>query len=550
LIDAELIDADSDSRSLPGATMRASVISYTEDGLYFSLEGASFNLSLDQHIAAVGLGNSGKDELAQLLTRLINPTSGTISLGGESFSELPEALVGRRIAYAGPSTYLFTGSVRDNLLYPLKNRPVGRLIEGDDKEREAVRRQAELSGNSVDDISDEWVNLDAIGVIDDADLRDRVHNTLKLVELSDEVYQFGLLSRVDQSNNVELAGKIMQARKKLRGRLLDSQYARLVEPFDHEKYNTNLSVGENLLFGTIYDDNIDAERLAEHPYIRQVLDSTGLTNDFLTAGQKIAEIMLDLFADVEPGSELFEQFSFISGDDLPEFQQVLQRTRDLQPREIETADKALLLSLPFKLVVTRHRLGLITESIQERILDARNQIQDDAENRSLGIEFFDEAQYNPRISIQDNILFGKLVYGQANAQSRINELISEVVDELGLRGEIVEAGLAYEVGVGGARLSSAQRQKLGVARCLLKNPDLLVVNEALSGLDTAAERRIIERICAQMSGQGIFWVLARVKLAELFGNVMVIERGKLTAEGAYADLAESSEQLRGLLEQE
>ena len=51
-------------------------------------------------------------------------------------SEMPEALVGRRIAYAGQNAYFFTGTVRDNLLYPLKHRPISVSETEDAKQRE------------------------------------------------------------------------------------------------------------------------------------------------------------------------------------------------------------------------------------------------------------------------------------------------------------------------------------------------------------------------------------------------------------------------------
>ncbi|MEM7207280.1 MAG: ABC transporter ATP-binding protein [Pseudomonadota bacterium] len=550
LLDHGIIDAQPESLALPGETVRGNSVSYTEDGLYFSVDGANFNIELKHHIAAVGLGNSGKDELARLLTRLINPSKGSILLDDADLSDLPEALIGARMAYAGANAYLFTGSVSDNLLYPLKQTPLDNAEPEINPEREATRRQAEISGNSTASIEQNWVDFNRIGIEDDRSFRTRVHTTLETVELDEEVYQFGLLSQVSQSDNVDLARRVMQARQRLRDLLQQKEYSKLVEPFDHEKFNSNLSLGENLLFGTVYDERIDPERLAENSAIRRVLDETGLTDDLLVAGQKIAEIMLDLFADVEPGSELFEQFSFISGDDLPEFQQVLVRTRDLPAQQFDQNDSSLLLSLPFKLIPTRHRLGLIDKDMENRILDARRRVHAAVEAETLGIEFFDESQYNPRISIQDNILFGKLAYGQANAQQKINNLISDVIVDLGLRPDIVDAGLNYEVGVGGARLTAVQRQKLGMARSLIKSPDFLIVNEALAILDTASEKRIISRVRELMQGKGVFWVLSRVRLSEMFDSVIVLERGKLLAHGSFTSLSENNETLQTLLEQD
>jgi putative ABC transport system ATP-binding protein len=281
-----------------------------------------------------------------------------------------------------------------------------------------------------------------------------------------------------------------------------------------------------------------------------VLQQNDLKDEFLNAGLKIAEIMLDLFSDVEPDSELFEQFSFIEADDLPEFNKLLQQSRQNGVQGLQKSDRRRLMSLPFKMIVARHRLGLMTESTKQRILNARRQIHEFATTEDLGIEFFNESSYNPRISIQDNILFGKIAYGQANAQQKINSLIADVVDELGLRNQIIEAGLKYEVGVAGGRLSSIQRQKLGLARALLKAPDLLIINEALSSLDTASERRLIGNVRRQMKNRGVLWMLGRVQLAELFDAVIVMERGKLLDQGPFDEVQTSSAHFQQLLTSE
>ena len=547
MTDLAPFDGDLNTIQLPAGDWKANNVSYSEDQLYFNVSAVNFTLKPDQHVAAVGLSNSGKDELAGLMSRLINPTSGSMTKGTTKMSDLPEAITGHRFGYVDKNTYLFTGTIRDNLLYPLKHRPITDDPQADSKLRVIESKLSADAGNSTHHVSDQWVDCTAIGIVDDKAFGDRIRQIIEAVDLGDEVYQLGLSSQVDQSKNLDLARRIMQAREQLHDRLSQESHIRLTEPFDQDKFNTNLTVAENLLFGTIYDDSIDSERLAENPYIRQVLDEAKLTEDFLAAGKQIVEIMLDLFSDVEPDSELFEQFSFINADDLAEFQQLKVRVIDQSSSVISTEDKVLLLSMPFKLIVARHRLGLINDAIQQRILVARKLIRDQALDNNLGIEFFDQAQFNPRISIQDNILFGKLAYGQANVQAKINLLIADVVKGLELRDDIIDAGLNFEVGVAGARLSATQRQKLGLARGLIKSPDILVINEATAILDTAAEKRLISQVREQMKSRCLFWVLARTQLAESFDNVLVMERGKIVGNGKYSDLENSNSQFQQLL---
>jgi putative ABC transport system ATP-binding protein len=548
LINPEIIDQRPDPLELPAREIHANNLRYSEDGLYFSIDGTSFKFPLDQHCAAVGLGNSGKEELALLMSRLINPTSGNMTIGEQKMDDMPEAIIGRRIGYVGPSVFMFNGSVYDNICYALKHQPVKRDTVETDKEVLQERALAVQSGNSPDRYTDEWIDPLALGLESSEQLNSQIINILQMVELDEEIYQYGLLSLVQQANQHDLVERIMEARKQLRDKFREPKIERLVEPFDHEKYNLNMTVSENLLFGTVYDETLNVEQLIDKPVIQNVLTEYGLNDEFLKAGLQITEIMLDLFSDVEPDSELFEQFSFIEADDLPGFNKVLQHTKQNGLENISNDDKRRLISLPFKLIVARHRLGLITKPIQQSILQARVKIREIAQSEDLGIEFFDEASFNPRISIQDNILFGKLAYGQAHAQQKINSLIADVVIALDLRDDIIEAGLRYEVGVAGGRLSSIQRQKLGLARALMKAPDLLVVNEALSSLDASSERRLINNVRSTMGERGVLWILGRVQLAELFDSVMIMERGKLLDKGPFAKMQENNEHFQLLLD--
>ena len=123
----------------------------------------------------------------------------------------------------------------------------------------------------------------------------------------------------------------------------------------------------------------------------------------------------------------------------------------------------------------------------------------------------------------------------------------EVLDELGLRPLVVTIGLDYQVGVGGARLAVADRQKIALVRALLKRPTLLVVDHAVAPLDPASQQRVMEGILEERKGRGVVWVLQRPDLAERFTVVLVMERGKLAEKGAFAELKSNGGPLHKLL---
>ena len=188
------------------------------------------------------------------------------------------------------------------------------------------------------------------------------------------------------------------------------------------------------MFGTPVGSAFDMDRLAENDYVLQVLESEGLFDDLLDAGRQIASTMTELFADLPPGHPFFEQFSFISSDDLPEFQTIVTKFDRDGRASLGPDERSMLLSLPFKVSPARHRLDVIDEDLQQRILKARHAF---AENLPEGyrdaVEFFDQDTFNAAATLQDNVLFGKLAYGQAQAAERVGDIMASVIDDLDLR---------------------------------------------------------------------------------------------------------------------
>ena len=260
--------------------------------------------------------------------------------------------------------------------------------------------------------------------------------------------------------------------------------SRLVEPFDPERYNTNASLAENLLFGSPLGPTFDPERIADQGYVRETLEKTGLLGDLYEVGYRLAQTMLELFADLPPEHEYFSQFSFIAPEDLPTYRALLAHADPAQLDRLSAADRRLLLAPTFKLVAARHRLDLITPELMEKVLAARRYFREHLPpSHEHAIAFFDPAEYNVAITIQENVIFGKIAYGQAQAPQRIAELLTELLDKLELRTGVMAVGLDLPVGIAGGRLSVAQRQKLGVARAVVKRPDILVLYDALGPLD-------------------------------------------------------------------
>jgi ABC-type multidrug transport system fused ATPase/permease subunit len=514
----------------------ASNLTLIDDGGVKVVDGVSFQFDLDEAVALVGGSGGGADGVAKLLARLQMPTSGTVHMGGQNLADLPQAVTGRRLAYVGPNVTLMQASIRKNLHYALIHQP---LLDPNDLDPDWERYvdEAKKSGNTISNPQSDWIDYEAAGVSGPDALAAKTEEILNHVELENEVFTFGLRGRFAAKDRPELAEKVLFAREMLQERLQEKTYRNLVEPFNRERYNRNMSVAENLLFGTPVGPEFELENIGDNAYIRAVLERVGLLQKFLEVGLEIARIMVDIFRDLPPGHEYFERFSFISAEALPDFQAII-RSADADGLDaLDATKQSQLRSLPFQLVVSRHRLGLIDENAETRLLEARDAFYRDLPKDLTGaIDFFDRASYNDAASVQDNILFGKIVYGRAQSQTIVGNLIGEVIESLGLHDSIVELGLDHEVGIGGSRMSAGQRQKIALARALLKQPDLLILDQALSGLDPATQARLEKKLLAEPRTQGIVSVFSTPDAAIRFDRAIVFEGGRIVQQGLVSDL--------------
>jgi ABC-type multidrug transport system fused ATPase/permease subunit len=550
MLDEKLIDIAAEDQEPLTGDLACSRVTFSEDGVVKTLEGVSCAIGEHEHVAIVGTAGSGKEDLPRVLARLVLPTAGQVRMGDRNLAEVPEAVISRTLTYIGQGAFVFSGTVRHNLAYGLKREPrIEQAYHGESLEEwKHFQKEAIHAGNSTDNINADWIDYDAAHATTEAELEKRMLNVLAMVNMRDDIYHLGLRNRIDPKGRPEMARQFVEARARLRELIAEQDMSDLIEPFDEELYNDNATVGENLLFGLPTDEKVNVENLSSEPFVDEALKEIGLYDDLVNIGRKTAETMVELFADLPPDHEFFEQFSFISSEELPDYRALLGRVGQSSVAEISVEDQRRLLGVAFKLVPARHRLGVIDEPVKERLLEARRKIAADMpEHFKEKIAFFDSAQYNPAATLQDNILFGKLSHGAAHARERVGELIEQALQELELREEVMQVGLEFEVGIAGGRLSPSQRQRLAIARCLLKNPDTLILNEATSSLDANTEKHLTQAIFECMEGKRVVWALGRAALAETFDRVLLMEGGQIVEEGTFEELKSSSKRLGSLL---
>ncbi|MBI3783137.1 MAG: ABC transporter ATP-binding protein [Deltaproteobacteria bacterium] len=133
-------------------------------------------------------------------------------------------------------------------------------------------------------------------------------------------------------------------------------------------------------------------------------------------------------------------------------------------------------------------------------------------------------------SLQENLLYGK-------PDATMDEVIAAAL-AANAHEFILQLPQGYETLVGerGVRLSGGQRQRIAIARMFLKNPPILILDEATAALDSESENLIHDALRRLMRGRTTFIIAHRLSTAMNADRIVVIEQGRLCEIGRHAEL--------------
>jgi ABC-type multidrug transport system fused ATPase/permease subunit len=158
------------------------------------------------------------------------------------------------------------------------------------------------------------------------------------------------------------------------------------------------------------------------------------------------------------------------------------------------------------------------------------EIKLDAYRSHLGVVLQDDFLFEG--SIRENILFPRPDASEQDLQNAVNSAhVQEFTDRF-------EDGLDTLIGERGIKLSGGQRQRIAIARAILADPGLLILDEATSNLDTESEALIQESLKDLMQGRTTFVIAHRLSTIRQADQILVVEKGEIVERGKHEELIE------------
>lgn len=145
-----------------------------------------------------------------------------------------------------------------------------------------------------------------------------------------------------------------------------------------------------------------------------------------------------------------------------------------------------------------------------------------------------------------------LCYGLENPESIPDERLWEVA-KMAYADQFIEdfpKGLDTEVGERGVKLSGGQRQRIAIARAFLRDPKILMMDEATASLDSQSEGIVQQALTRLMEGRTTFVIAHRLSTIVDADKIVFIEKGRVTGIGTHYELTQSHELYREFAEQQ
>ena len=381
-------------------------------------------------------------------------------------------------------------------------------------------------------------------------LMDKIYNRSKLVnksfdELTDNVLEDVEGIRIIRVYNV---GKLRAEKFKQKTRELADRYVNLVkvqaliEPF--EIFVTSISYAIAVGFGAylVSSGNLSVGKIVSFTYyLGMLVWPMFALGEFLNLSQQASAAMDRIVELLNYKEEINDTSSLKNASDNPDIEFINHSYKYPSSKKDILEDINLSIENGTSLGIVG-KTGSGKTTLIRQLLDI---YKVDKDSIIIGNDSFDEVSaksfkenigYVPqRHMIFSDTLENNIKFSKPNATDiELNKAI-EIADFTKDIGEFKD-GLQTLTGEKGVSLSGGQKQRLSIARAILKDPQILILDDAMSAVDANTEQNIIKNLTKSRKGKTTIIIAHRISQVQDCDKIIVMEDGKITDRGSHEEL--------------
>ncbi len=505
-----------DQVSPPPACLELGHVYYKLPGNITLLRDISLTICQGEHIALVGASGCGKSTLALVLARLYQTVEGTIYLEGRDMNHCPAEFISSRISMIPQRPFIFSGTIAENIMYGL----------------------------------DMATNVDA-----SAEIRTRLRHIIHTIGLEKDVVWLGMSSIPPVEKAGRLQKQVLQMRHIVHHEL-KSQFEEVVEFYDREQFLNYATLRDNIIFGECLNGKYQIEKLPTNENFLTLIEQTNLKNDLLGLGLALARIILETQQQTTIDTSVFAN-SLMEESEADKYADILGRLDS--GATLSQVEKDYLIILALRYIPKKHGQICLQPEFERKIVLARKHFLSEimkvnnchCHNDSLSdvlngqsapqndqVNEFNTYCYSGYLynrNIRTNILLGSARKTFEDIL-QLKELAWDTFKRNGLLEEIIDLGLDFIVGSQGSHLSGGQKQKIAIARALLTDAPILIMDEATASLDNISQSMFQEYISTSLRDKTIISIIHRLDLAHFYDRIIVMDNGAIVEDGTYDEL--------------
>jgi ABC-type multidrug transport system ATPase subunit len=511
----------------------------TKDGVKI-LNNLNMKIRPGEHVAFVGPSGCGKSTALDLFVRNIEPTKGSIRADNTPLLKYDFLSLAKETSIVFQKPVLFNLSLRENLLLGLRSP----------SEDGASDIQTDVGTMAFDDLDgDDRISTSIVKIIEKVGLQE---------DMLKKAFDSPVPKRLKEGSQVF---KRLRSLKEKIAKRLSNLDPELICHFDREQYLFESSLRENILFGVLGQDRQDEflgrAVCTSTKEIFRLLKGSPLLKSLLHYGHwrfsrdhsvairveqhssKLFEILKAYESAADNAGALAEGLDFLSNEELKSFGKLKEK------------DKLLLLEIALDGNSREAALHFEGEvRFPPQIVKSRVDAASDSNLRALSVHHFDGEPAGEYLSLGESFIGGRVNSEFRGARDEVDGAIIDVMKEEGLIDELVLMGLEYTAGEGGGSLSGGQAMKIAIARSILKDPSILLMDEATAPLDQKSQAAVMSVIENEFRDRTVIFITHRISTVRNFDRILVFDRGRIVQEGAYDELVSQEGLFQTLVRQQ